>query len=177
VGTVVAPRAPLDTSLVRWPREADLRNQLASLRQPRLLLVEAGQAPPTLIDELEDWIRSPSDHEELAARCQELRRRALAAARSAPEVDADGLLWVKPTWVAIPPTQVAVVSLLVAQIERVVTYDALTDAYAASGGSTHFTSVRTMLSRVASRVAEVGLELVTVRRRGVLLTQQPRVAR
>ena len=173
----VAP-APLslDASLLRWPADADLRAQLAALRQPRLLLVGPDEVPPALIDELEDWIRWPADDAELAARELELRRRAMASARPSPELDADGLLWVGSSWTAIPPAQVRVVTLLVAHLERVVPYDALTEAYADAGGSTHYTSVRTMLARVACRVRDVGLELVTVRRRGVLLTQRPRLS-
>jgi len=51
-----------------------------------------------------------------------------------------------------------------------VRFDAVVAAYESGGGSGHPASVRTLLSRLGARVRSVGLDLVTVRRRGVLLT-------
>ena len=66
--------------------------------------------------------------------------------------------------------------LLVEHLERVVRYEAVVAAYESAGGSSHAGVGAHAADRIGTRVRPVGLELVTVRRRGVLLTQQPRVA-
>ena len=60
--------------------------------------------------------------------------------------------------------------LLLDHLDRVVRFEAIVAAYEAAGGSGHPASVRTLLSRLGARMRSVGLDLVTVRRRGVLLT-------
>ena len=76
----------------------------------------------------------------------------------------------------LTPAQTPVVTLLVEHLERVVRYESVSAAYESAGGSSHAASLRTLLTRIGARVRPVGLELVTVRRRGVLLTQRSRVA-
>lgn len=87
-----------------------------------------------------------------------------------PYLDDGGLLRVGRHWVAIPETQLTVVQLLLDRREAVVRTEEVARAYADAGGSGRPTAVRTMLGRLARRVGEVGLRLVTVRKRGVLLT-------
>jgi hypothetical protein len=163
----------LGVSVLMWPADAHVRDHLAAFRQPRLLLVDPGASAPALLDELEDWMRTPADPVDLRARSMELQRRALAEVPSAPTVDDQGLLWVGRSWVDLTPAQVPVVTLLVDHLDRVVRYDAVSAAYESVGGSSHVASLRTLLTRVGDRVRPVGLELITVRRRGVLLTQRP----
>ena len=102
--------------------------------------------------------------------------RALDEVPVSPTIDDQGLLWVGRRWVDLTPAQAPVVGLLVEHLERVVAYEAVVTAYERAGGSSHAASVRTLLTRIGRRVRPVGLDLVTVRRRGVLLTQRPRVA-
>jgi len=167
----------LGVSVLHWPRDANVRAHLAAFRQPRILLVDPGVGPPGLLDELEDWVRAPVDPDDLRARSQELHRRALdGAPASAPTLDDEGLLWVGRRWVDLTPAQAPVVGLLLEHLERVVRYEAVVATYQRAGGSNHRASVRTLLTRIGARVRPVGLDLVTVRRRGVLLTQHPRVA-
>jgi two-component system, OmpR family, response regulator len=174
--------AALDTcathgvSVLSWPQDAHVRAHLAAFRQPRILLVEQGATPPVPVDELEDWVRTPTDPEDLGARSRELHRRATDVVPQAPTIDDQGLLWVGRRWVDLTPAQAPVVSLLVENLERVVRYEAVVSTYERVGGSSHAASVRTLLTRIGHRVRPVGLDLVTVRRRGVLLTQQPRMA-
>ena len=169
--------AALGVSVLHWPRDAHVREHLAAFRQPRLLLVEPGFRPPGLLDELEDWVREPVALDDLRVRSRELHRRALEGApASVPKIDDEGLLWVGRRWVDLTPAQAPVVGLLLEHLERVVRYEAVVATYARGGGSNHTASVRTLLTRIGARVRPVGLDLVTVRRRGVLLTQQPRVA-
>ena len=163
-------------SIVEWPAEDERRSHLARLGQPRLLLVPFGVQPPRPLDELEDWIRSPADPIDLMARSEHLHTRATALNPPALVLDDDGLLWLGEAWVAITDAQLPVVRLLVDHRDRVVRIEALVEAYVAGGGSDHPASMRTLMSRLSSRLGRLGLELVTVRRRGMILrTGAPRL--
>jgi hypothetical protein len=164
-------------SVLHWPIDASVREHLAAFRQPRILLVEEGASPPVPLDELEDWMRSPADPSDLRMRSRVLHERALDEAAPCPIVDEQGLLRVGRSWVDLTPSQAPVVALLVDHLDRVVGYDVVGAAYERAGGSSHSASLRTLLTRIGARVRPVGLELLTVRRRGVLLTQRPRMAR
>jgi DNA-binding response OmpR family regulator len=157
-------------SVLTWPAEEPLRQQLAWFRLPRLLVVDPGVRPPELLDELEDWMRAPADPTDLWARSATLTRRAAETERRTPIIDDDDLLWVGTEWVALTGAQAPVMRLLLEHLDRVVRFDAVVAAYESGGGSGHPASVRTLLSRLGARVRSVGLDLVTVRRRGVLLT-------
>jgi hypothetical protein len=166
--------ATLGVSVLCLPRDAEIRRHLATFRQPRILLVDPASEPPPLLDDLEDWLRTPPRPEDLQARSRELHRRAVGHDRPRPTIDEHGLLRVGSAWVDLTPAQTPVVSLLIENLERVVSYSAVGATYEQAGGSSHVVSVRTLLARIATRVRPVGLELLTVRKRGVLLTQQPR---
>ena len=166
----------LGVSVLYWPADEHIRRHLAAFRQPRMLLLQPDSKAPQLLDDLEDWLRAPLNPDDLRARSRELHRRSLGHDRPQPTIDEDGLLRVGTSWVDITPAQTPVVSLLIDHLERVVSYEAVGTAYKRAGGSSHAESLRTLLTRISARVRTVGLELVTVRRRGVLLTQQSRAA-
>jgi hypothetical protein len=86
-----------------------------------------------------------------------------------PELDADGLLRRGRAWVAVSEAQLPVLRLLVDHFGRVVPMPRIVDAYTTGGGTPKLTSVRTALSRLGARIAPLGLELTTVRRRGTVL--------
>jgi hypothetical protein len=157
-----------DVTVVPWPPDLDLRLDLARRRVPRLLLVPAGAEPPELLDDLEDWVREGVDPTDLAARSAVLARRLEDHER--PTLDRDGILRHRDGWTAIPVAQVAVVELLLERFGRVVTKQDLADAYRSAGGSAHPNSIRTLTTRLAARLTEVGLSLVSIRSRGVMLT-------
>jgi phosphoglycolate phosphatase-like HAD superfamily hydrolase len=159
-----------DVSVLRWPTEEQLRQQLAWFGLPRMLLLDPGVQPPEALDGLEDWMRVPADALDLRARSLALQRRAAEPARHTPFIDDDDLLWVGSAWVSITGAQAPVLRLLLDHLDRVVRFDAVVATYESAGGSGHPASVRTLLSRLGARVRPVGLDLVTVRRRGVLLT-------
>ena len=162
--------ANTNVSVLAWPSEDRLRQQLAWFGLPRVLLLQPGVLPPEPLDGLEDWMRIPADPADLQARSATLERRAAEPARRAPFIDDDDLLWVGSTWVSVTGAQSPVVRLLLEHLDRVVRFESVIAAYVSAGGSGHPASVRTLLSRLGSRVRPVGLELVTVRRRGVILT-------
>ncbi len=62
--------------VLSWPQEEAEAARLGRLRIPRLLLVEAGCAPPVTEDVLEDWVRLPLDDRDVKVRLATLRRRA-----------------------------------------------------------------------------------------------------
>jgi len=161
-----------DVSVLCWPAEASLREQLAWFGLPRVLLLEPGVHPPDPLDGLEDWMRLPADPMDLRARSAVVQRRAAEATTGTPFIDEDDLLWVGSAWVSLTRAQAPVMRLLLDNLGRVVRVDAVAAAYEAAGNSGHLASVRTLLSRIGARVRPVGLELVVVRRRGVLLTSR-----
>ena len=161
-----------DVSVLAWPSEDRLRQQLAWFGLPRVLLLDPGVLPPDPLDGLEDWMRTPADPADLQARSATLQRRAAEPARHTPFLDDDDLLWVGTTWVPVTGAQSPVLRLLLAHLDRVVRFDSVIATCMSAGGSGHPASVRTLLSRLGARVRPVGLELVTVRRRGVILTMR-----
>lgn len=84
-------------------------------------------------------------------------------------LDEDGLLPVGDQWVAIPDAQLPVVALLVDRYGRLVRTEAIAAAYVEAGNSGHDASIRSLVARVAHRVARLGLKLHRVRGRGVML--------
>ncbi len=159
----------VDIALVRWPQERAIRDALAALDRPRLLLVAVGEAPPDALDAAEEWLRWPADHDEVLLRAHHLSQRIPIAERPPLVLEAEGMLRRGDRWVAISEAQLPVVGLLIASLGRVVRFEAIVEAYASLGGSTHPASVRTVLSRIEARVRPLGLEVTSVRRRGVVL--------
>ena len=103
----------MDVALVHWPAEAERLERLRAAREPRLVIVEHG-APPTTIDELEDWLRAPADETDVGIRLATLRERASRNASSTSSADracsrrytlsSHGVpLWV-PVWQKARPT-------------------------------------------------------------------------
>jgi len=93
-GSVPLPEMPRtsEVELLRWPAEADRRQQLADRKVPRLLLVEAGVMPPPLDDD-EDWICVPADERDIGARLRRLARSSShEQERGRPRPDDDRLV-------------------------------------------------------------------------------------
>lgn len=151
--------------VVRWPEEADRREELARLGQP-CVFVLAVDEPAPMTELLEDWVREPIDTAELGARCAALLRRADCG--TVPTLD-DGLLLYRGAWAAIPAAQLAMVGLLLERLGRVVTKEELVAAAAASGGSDHADAVKAAMNRLVRRIAPLDLELRSIRGRGYLL--------
>ena len=160
--------ATIDVPLIEWPAAEPLRARLAAEGRPRLLVVAPTSAPPICLDELEDWVRDPVDMMDVVARTTALRHRAERQARR-PLLDDHGLLWLYGRWVSIPPAQVPLVRLLIAQMGHIVPPLELRDAYAASGGSVDAIAFKAAMSRLARRLSGVGLRLHNVGGRGSIL--------
>nr|MBA2281601.1 helix-turn-helix domain-containing protein [Acidimicrobiia bacterium] len=95
----------MEVVLVRWPSGEAERTDLAASGVPRLLLVENGEAPPAVGDDLEDWIRVPAGDADLHARIAGLERRLRSRGPGVPAIDDDGVLRVQGGWVPLPPVE------------------------------------------------------------------------
>jgi hypothetical protein len=154
--------------LLRWPAEDDRRRLLASLGQPRLLLLAPDTTAPPPLDALEICVHDDTDPSVIVAGVAALQRQAQGV-DDRPVLDDDGLLWFRHRWIAVSEGQMPVVALLVENYKQLVHHHDLTRTYQDGGGSQSAASLRTLTRRISQRLAKVGLQLHVVRRRGVLL--------
>ena len=153
---------------MRWPREEPSRARLRADGVPRVLLVEDGAPPPSVADELEDWIRVPADEADLHARVDALTRRARARTAGAPTLDDDGVLRVADAWVPLPPVEARLTAALLERAGAVVSRDALGRAGWPDGAPGR-NALDVHVLRLRRRLGPVGLAIRTVRSRGYLL--------
>jgi DNA-binding response OmpR family regulator len=156
-----------DVALVRWPVERERLHALRASGEPRLVVVEEG-SPPTDDDCLEDWLRAPVDVDELRARLDTLRSRALRHG-AAPTVDEDGILRYRGRIVTLPPVQRRLADALLERRGSVVSRETLVRQAWPEGPPRHRNVLDVHVVRLRRLLLDVGLELTTVRRRGYLL--------
>jgi hypothetical protein len=153
--------------VLQWPGQRDERDVLARQELPRLLLVEAGDAPPEGSSCLEDWIRLPADPDDIRARLAALRVRA-SRHRPTPTVDEFGQFSWRDVSVQLSPTEERLATALVAQFGHAVRdADLLASGWPDGGGNAR--SLRVQLSRMRRRLAPLGLEIRSARGAGHLL--------
>jgi hypothetical protein len=87
----------------------------------------------------------------------------------APVLDADGLLRVGRQWIAVPDSQIPVVTLLVERFQCTVSDADLLAAFSSRTGSTSWGALKGGLQRLRPRVDTCGLSLSRVRERGYIL--------
>lgn len=153
---------------MRWPAEQARRAELQREGRARLLLLEDGAAPPPGLDDLEDWIRVPADDRDRDARLELLRRRAAARGDASPKLDDDGVLRVGDQWVALPPVEARLTSVLVERYGAVVSRDALARAGWPAGAPGR-NALDVHVLRLRRRLGPLALAIRTVRSRGYLL--------
>lgn len=158
----------MEVQRVHWPTESDRLEQLRAAGAARLLLVDPAVAPPVVVDELEDWIRLPAARADLDRRCETLAARAEARRRSAPVVDAWGVLSYGGDTVVLTPLEARLARVLAEDFGRLVSRERLNDAGWPDGFSGRNT-LDVHILRLRRRFAEVGLVVRTVRSRGYLL--------
>lgn len=134
----------------------------------RLLLVEGEVPPPTLVDDLEDWIRVPAGEDDLRARVDGLRRRVEGRATPLPDLDEDGVLRVGPLWVSLPPVEARLMAALLDRYGAVVSRDALARSGWPSGAPGR-NALDVHMLRLRRRLDPLDLAIRTVRSRGYLL--------
>jgi len=155
--------------LLRWPADEERRRLLAERGVPRLFLVDGGAAPPVCADPLEDWIRVPCEERDLEARKREGSARAPAATpETPPRLDGNGRLLRGGRWVPLSPIEERLCRLLIGEFDAVVS-DRRLMAGAWPGGSGTSTGLRLQVTRLRRRVADLGLEIRSVRGKGYVL--------
>lgn len=161
-------------AVLRWPADAAERWRLANLRHPRLLVLDPDVAAPPAVDDLEDVIASPIDAVEMAARLDGLRLRV--EGRAVPTLDDDGLLRHQERWVSVTDAQIPVLRELIASFGALVRWEVIYDAYRTGGGASGSSAaLQSLLGRLKSKIAPLGLSLATVRGRGLVLDVAPSV--
>ena len=151
-----------------WPAEADRREMLTGLGQPRLLVLEEGAPPPELVDCLEDWVCAPVSEHELRARTEALALRARCHHRFVPVFDEEGFLRFGPHRLHLPPVEARLVRALLERFGAVVGAARLTRAgWPDSAPTRGMLDVR--IHRLRRRLAPAGLSIRTVRQRGWML--------
>jgi hypothetical protein len=158
--------------VIRWPADQDRRGELAGLGVPRLLLVDSNATPPICRDPLEDWIRLPADERDIDARMNGLRARASSSAPSdRPELDGHGRLLRGSRWVPLSPTEEQLCILLLREFGNVVSDRSLI-AQAWPDGAGTSTGLRLQVTRLRRRIADLQLEVRSVRGQGYVLQNQ-----
>ncbi|MFP5577771.1 MAG: winged helix-turn-helix domain-containing protein [Acidimicrobiia bacterium] len=157
-----------DVTIVRWPDERSLREDLAKSGRARLLLVEADAAPPIASDPLEDWVRTPCGELDVRARMEGLRLRLAKTLELVPELDADGVIRYGDRWAPLPPVEARLTSELVRRFGAVVSRDDLAAA-GWPGAAPGRNALDVHMLRLRRRLEPVRLAIRTVRSRGYLL--------
>ena len=158
----------MDVTLVRWPAEQLRRERLAEEGLPRLLLVDDGEAPPQVLEHLEDWIRVPADDADIRARIWTLQARYDAAGSVSPVLDDDGVIRVGGAWASLPPVEARITSALLERFGAVVSRDALSRSGWPDGAPGR-NALDVHVLRLRRRLGPLGLVIRTVRSRGYLL--------
>ena len=156
----------MDVRLVRWPAARDQLEQLRAEGIPRLVVVDADVVPPIPPDELEDWVRLPADQADVRIRVDTLARRA--ESRHRPSLSNEGVLRFQGDAVPLSPVEARVVDTLMRRVGAVVSRRDLTESVWPEEAPPR-NALDVHISRVRRRVAEVGLQIRTVRGRGYLM--------
>lgn len=171
-------RAPDGThpsvQILAWPEEAAREAELAALGAPRLLLVAPDAQPPADWDECTDWVRLPVDERDLCARIDALQRRTSTA--PALVLDEFDVLRRGDDWTALAPIEARLVEVMLRHPGRVVSRRDLA-ANAWPHGMPTDRSLDTRLHGLRRRLQPLGLQVRSVRRRGLLLEDVPVAAR
>jgi DNA-binding response OmpR family regulator len=152
--------------LVEWPRDAEKAEDLRVARRPRLLMLSATAEPPLTDDELQDWVRVPSDPIEVRARVQALELRAQRL--NSPRLDDNGRVTIGGRWVALPPIEARLMQALVDAFGRMVPRADLARRAWPDGTPTR-NQLDVRLRSLRRRLRPLGLQITVIRGRGFAL--------
>jgi DNA-binding response OmpR family regulator len=150
--------------IVCLPEQSERLAALRAADIPRLVVVGVDTEPPTLKDDLEEWIQFPAAADQLRDRLQALNARAARSPHALPSLDADGLLHVGAKWVALSATSEKLVEPLLADFGHIVPTSALLGAVK---GKTP--TIRVYITRLRQSIEPLGLAIRFVRSRGYVM--------
>ena len=153
-------------ALVAWPRDKEHAEDLRAAGLPRLLLLSQSTDPPVCDDELQDWVRVPSDPLEVNARLQALQMRAARLRK--PSIDDNGRFAIGGRWIALSPIEARLMGALVDRFGAMVTRSELaTRAWPGAEPTRNQLDVR--LRSLRRRLRPMGLRINVFRGRGFAL--------
>lgn len=158
----------MDVALIQWPSDETLRIELQERRKPRLLLVEAGAAPPQCLDTLEDWVRLPVSPSDRRARMLTLQQRADGGGSVTPTLTEDGGLEFRGSTTQLSGHQADLARVMIDRFGAVVSRETL---YRAAWPDRDLidNNLDVTVGRLRRRLGQIGLQVRTVRSRGYLL--------
>lgn len=158
----------LAVEFVCWPADERRRAALARASVPRVLLVAPGADVPAVgLDE--DWIRLPASEEDVLARATQLLRLGDQVCTEVPSIDDQRVLHRAGASVTLTPTQVAIMSKLLASAGSVVSYAELTTCVG-QGTSPTREAMDAAMYRLRRRLDGFHLRIGAARGRGYVLT-------
>ncbi|GAA0595504.1 helix-turn-helix domain-containing protein [Streptomyces crystallinus] len=167
----VAPGRPHGSvRILRWPEQSHQLDQCRAQGVPRLLLVAPAAPPPHCVDQLEDWIRTPADPQDVLARQAALQVRA---APRDPVLDHHGILHFAGQAVPLGQGEADLVRVLLASYRGTVGREDLTRLMWPEGELPRRNALDVRVLRLRRRLAPLGLVIRTVWGKGYMLDTQP----
>ena len=157
--------------VVRWPQDADWRDQLADAGIPRIVVTEPGIASLRVDDPLEAWVPATVAVIDLARTTESLEAsaRRMAERSTPPTLDESGLLrWAGRT-VVPSATETRMMRRLLAQPAAVAPKSDLAGAAWPDGRLRNHRALDTLIAKLRGRVAQLGLTIRAVPKRGYQL--------
>jgi hypothetical protein len=164
------PQISVDVPLVRWPDNAGVRERLARIGSPCVLVVGPAERAPTRWTEVEDWVRQSAPPAEFVTRATTVARRADLLAR--PCFERGNVVTFRGRSVTVPRTQAALVAELVHRFGATVPDSEIRTLCTQGGVSNHGEAVKTALRRLKATLSALGLRLTRVRASGYVLDRR-----
>jgi DNA-binding response OmpR family regulator len=160
--------ADCPVEVVHWPTEAGLRESLARVGVPRLLLIDADGEPPDSLGVDEDWVRLPANERDVLARATRLTRQAAHLYRDEPYIDRHRVLHRAGTSVPLTGTEAAILNVLLQHRGSVVLVaDLERDVW--HGHAQSRDAIDAAIYRLRRRLSGVSLVIRSVRGRGFVI--------
>ena len=144
--------------------------------QPVLYVVAAEDAPPPSWGVLEDWLRLPSDHDEVHQRADRLIERAERRRSSGVHLDDDDLLHAGDRRTPLSPLEAQLLRLLLDQPGRVVSRDSARRVLWGDEVPVDPRALDNRVKTLRARLRGLPLWIYTVRGRGFMLEHATRRA-
>jgi DNA-binding response OmpR family regulator len=154
--------------LVSWPSQSSLREALARVGVPRVLLVEPDAEPPASLGIDEDWVRMPANDADVLARAVRLTHLAAHLRSDEPYVDDHRVLHRAGVSIPLNPTESAMLTILLRHRGAVVSVAEL-EREVWRGSAQSRDAVDAAMYRLRRRLSGLHLVIRSVRNRGFVI--------